>query len=57
VLVRLDNQERLILLGEGRELAAPDALTASRPAPIVPSPAKTPAKPSAALTDPNDDLF
>lgn len=49
VLVRLDDQERLILLGEGRELDAPSGLhtkTLERPT----SPAKVP-------LDPNDDLF
>ena len=47
VLVRLDDQERLILLGEGRELDAPSGLkTLERPI----SPAKAP-------LDPNDDLF
>ena len=47
VLVRLDDQERLILLGEGRELDAPSGFKIlERPM----SPAKAP-------LDPNDDLF
>jgi flagellar protein FliO/FliZ len=49
VLVRLDDQERLILLGEGRELDAPGTMhTKTLERPI--SPAKAP-------LDPNDDLF
>ena len=46
VLVRLDNAERLILLGEGRELDAPGFVSA-KPAPVS----------SKAPLDPNDDLF
>lgn len=46
VLVRLDNTERLILLGEGRELDAPGSV------PVKPAPVS-----SKAPLDPNDDLF
>ncbi len=46
VLVRLDNAERLILLGEGRELDAPGSVS-MKPAPLS----------SKAPLDPNDDLF
>ncbi|MGA9658372.1 MAG: flagellar biosynthetic protein FliO [Asticcacaulis sp.] len=52
VLVRLDQTERLILLGEGRELQSLDA--ASQP---QPAPATTPDKPFVTPVDPNDDLF
>ena len=46
VLVRLDNAERLILLGEGRELDAPGSVSV-KPASLT----------SKAPLDPNDDLF
>lgn len=46
VLVRLDNAERLILLGEGRELDAPGPVSVTS-APLS----------SKAPLDPNDDLF
>jgi flagellar protein FliO/FliZ len=49
VLVRLDDQERLILLGEGRELDAPSALHTKTLERSI-SPTKAP-------LDPNDDLF
>lgn len=42
VLVRLDNRERLILLGEGRELAEPLAASVAKPAPSVEAPAPQP---------------
>jgi flagellar protein FliO/FliZ len=51
VLVRLDNAERLILLGEGRELDAPgQAPQRSTPFDIQPAS-------GTASVDPNDDLF
>lgn len=46
VLVRLDKTERLILLGEGRELDAPGSVSV-KPVPVS----------SKAPLDPNDDLF
>jgi flagellar protein FliO/FliZ len=46
VIVRLDNTERLILLGEGRELDPPGS-AGLRPAVVS----------SKTLQDPNDDLF
>lgn len=65
VLVRLDDRERLILLGEGRELEAPVASEGSTPLPVhMPSEnppsvktlsPKTPSPKTSA--DPNDDLF
>ena len=51
VLVRLDNAERLILLGEGRELDAPDSVS------VKPADLSSKAKSSKAPLDPNDDLF
>ncbi|ESQ86279.1 hypothetical protein AEAC466_03520 [Asticcacaulis sp. AC466] len=48
VLVRLDDQERLILLGEGRELDSPGRSPARHIEPRIPV---------APNNDPNDDLF
>jgi len=45
VLVRVDDQERLILLGEGRELDGPQAKTAAKPqadVPVTPAPRPRP---------------
>ncbi len=51
VLVRLDDEERLILLGEGHELIEPRVRLLSRPAPdTLDTTTKT-------QDDPNDDLF
>ncbi|MBW8880112.1 MAG: FliO/MopB family protein [Asticcacaulis sp.] len=52
VLVRLDDEERLILLGEGRELIEPRHRPAPRPAA-----AKTVASPAAPTAVQDDDLF
>ena len=51
VLVRFDNEERLILLGEGQELKEPRLVTSMSNYSPKTSPAATPG------TDPNDDLF
>ena len=56
VLVRLDNAERLILLGEGRELDAPDSVSV-KPADLSSKAPASKAKSSTAPLDPNDDLF
>lgn len=51
VLVRLDDEERLILLGDGRELIEPRRKPAPRPAPVAaPKPASPP-------VSQDDDLF
>jgi flagellar protein FliO/FliZ len=55
VLVRLDDEERLILLGEGRELIEPRHKPAPKPAP---APAAKPAvKPASPPVSQDDDLF
>ncbi len=55
VLVRLDGEERLILLGEGHELIEPRHKAAARPArPILKA---VPASPVAPSVDQDDDLF
>ncbi len=51
VLVRLDDEERLILLGEGRELIEPRHKPNKKNAPAKAAPQTSTAK------DPNDDLF
>ncbi len=53
VLVRLDNAERLILLGEGRELDPPG----DRLRPPSNTQAALKSAPKSAAVDPNDDLF
>lgn len=55
VLVKLDDEERLILLGEGRELIEPRHRPASKPA-VSPS-AKAPASASTPAVVQDDDLF
>ncbi len=58
VLVKLDGEERLILLGEGHELNPPDAKAAqlpARPKPILKS--VPPASPAAPSVNQDDDLF
>lgn len=57
VLVRLDEEERLILLGDGRELIEPRAKPPVAVEPIVETPrARTSPRPLKAQ-DANDDLF
>src|SRR5450432_2504335 len=51
VLVRLDDEERLILLGEGHELSEPQPKSGASSKP------KAGAKPALAAVEPNDDLF
>ena len=58
VLVRLDDQERLILLGEGHELDAPSASAAALPArPAKPMLRAVPPSPVYTPVDQDDDLF
>ena len=63
VLVRLDDEERLILLGDGRELIEPRAKAKPSAAPASPEPvAETPRarlspRPALKTQDANDDLF
>lgn len=67
VLVRLDEEERLILLGEGRELIEPRVRPAASPSPVAvavaeDTPVRTRPAPSARpenskTQDANDDLF
>ncbi|EGF91170.1 fliO protein [Asticcacaulis biprosthecium C19] len=52
VLVRLDDEERLILLGEGRELIEPRLKPAPRPAPTAAA-----TKPASPPVSQDDDLF
>lgn len=59
VLVRLDDEERLILLGDGCELIEPRArpAKAATPEPIVEPPSARPAPRTLKTQDANDDLF
>jgi flagellar protein FliO/FliZ len=60
VLVRLDDEERLILLGDGRELIEPRARPALPAAvePTIETPRARPSpRPTLKTQDANDDLF
>lgn len=63
VLVRLDNEERLILLGDGRELIEPAkkptaSAVIAEPVAEAPRPLTRPApRPTLKTQDANDDLF
>ncbi len=55
VLIRVDDEERLILLGEGRELIEPRPPHLKKPATPAPSPGRK--APLSSVSDANDDLF
>ena len=59
VLVRLDNEERLILLGDGRELIEPGAKPSLVKAaePVTETPRPRPSPRAHQTQDANDDLF
>ncbi len=64
ILVRLDDEERLILLGEGHELNSPAAISAQAPAQTPPQPRSKPILRAVPPTnsvytpvDQDDDLF